>query len=222
MNAFATELLLWVKGPGFTIAVIILMLGLSIRLMEIFGMKAPDKLVYSQSNRQSGSGVQTIFRRFLIPKGMLSRAPGIYLAGILFHIGYAVVFFLFEPHIALLNNLTGLNWQGLPNSVIDFVAVMTLFSMIVVLVCRMGRRAMRFLSDLEDYLVWLLTFLPLLTGFVAFRHVLLPYTWALALHLLSVELLMIAIPFTKLMHTVTAFSSRWYNGDIYSRKGVMS
>jgi nitrate reductase gamma subunit len=42
----------------------------------------------------------------------------------------------------------------------------------------------------------------------------------LALHILSVELLLIVIPFTKLMHLFTFALARWYNGAIAGRKGV--
>jgi len=44
----------------------------------------------------------------------------------------------------------------------------------------------------------------------------------LALHILSVELLMIAFPFTKLMHAVTFVFARYYNGAIQGRKGAQS
>jgi nitrate reductase gamma subunit len=44
----------------------------------------------------------------------------------------------------------------------------------------------------------------------------------LGLHILSVEALMIAFPFTKLMHTFTVFLSRWYNGAMSGRRGVES
>lgn len=79
----------------------------------------------------------------------------------------------------------------------------------------------RFLSGFEDYFTLALTFLPLFTGYLAFHHQLLPYTLMLALHILSVELLLVCMPFTKLTHFAALFLSRWYNGDIAARKGVV-
>ena len=98
--------------------------------------------------------------------------------------------------------------------------VVTLATMVVVLVDRINKPVKRFLSTFEDYFTWALTFLPLLTGYLAVKHLLLPYTTMLALHILSVELLLIAIPFTKLFHVITLFASRWYNGDVAGKKGV--
>jgi len=66
------------------------------------------------------------------------------------------------------------------------------------------------------------TFLPILTGWLAYHRIVNPYPLVLGLHILSVELLMVVLPFTKLMHTFTVFISRWYNGAIYGRRGVQS
>jgi len=42
----------------------------------------------------------------------------------------------------------------------------------------------------------------------------------LALHIMSVELLMIAFPFTKLSHAFTFLLARFYNGAVTGLKGV--
>jgi nitrate reductase gamma subunit len=46
------------------------------------------------------------------------------------------------------------------------------------------------------------------------------YQQMLIVHIATVELLLIAIPFTKLAHMFTTFSARWYNGAISGFKGV--
>ena len=96
----------------------------------------------------------------------------------------------------------------------------TLATMLLVLFDRINNPVKRFLSTFGDYLAWALTFLPLLTGFLAVKHLVLPYTTMLAIHILSVELLLVALPFTKLIHVFTLFASRWYNGDINGKRGV--
>jgi nitrate reductase gamma subunit len=55
---------------------------------------------------------------------------------------------------------------------------------------------------------------------MAIHHLLLPYTLMLAVHILSVELMLAALPFTKLSHAYTLFLARWYNGASSARKGV--
>jgi nitrate reductase gamma subunit len=92
--------------------------------------------------------------------------------------------------------------------------------MLLVLAERINNPVKRFLSTFGDYAAWTLTFLPVLTGYLATKHLLLPYTMMLSLHILSMELLLICLPFTKLMHAFTLWGSRWYNGDVNGRKGV--
>jgi len=93
-------------------------------------------------------------------------------------------------------------------------------ALVAMLIHRVQHPVMRFLSTFEDYLTWTLTLLPLLTGYLAYHRLINPYPLALGLHILSIELLLIAFPFTKLTHAVTAFIARWYNGAIFGRKGV--
>jgi hypothetical protein len=62
--------------------------------------------------------------------------------------------------------------------------------------------------------------MPLVTGYMAFHRIGLDYTLMLALHILSVELLMIMLPVTKLTHAVTFAMARYYNGSNAGRKGV--
>jgi len=81
---------------------------------------------------------------------------------------------------------------------------------------------MRYLSRFQDYLVWLVTILPLVTGYLAFHRIALTPQHLIGLHIASVELLMVVFPFTKLMHAFTLFIARYYNGAIAGYKGVNS
>ncbi len=213
------QFLTWVRGPGLNIAIGIFILGVLWRLIEIYSLGRKKDLA-TPRHRSGASGLSTVWRRSLPPPGMLKRSPVSYIGGYVFHIGLAITVFLFAPHIKLVEGLIGLSWPALPSPVVDAVTVVTLATMVVVLVDRINKPVKRFLSTFEDYFTWALTFLPLLTGYLAVKHLLLPYTTLLALHILSVELLLIAIPFTKLFHVITLFASRWYNGDVAGKKGV--
>ena len=211
--------LTWVRGPGLNIAVGIFVLGVIWRLIEIYGLGRTQDLA-APRHRAGASGWHTIYRRSLPAQGLMQRSPISYVGGYIFHVGLAIVVFLFAPHIKLIQGLTGLSWPGLPSQVVDGVTVITLAAMLVMLFDRINRPVKRFLSTFEDYFTWALTFLPVLTGYLAVKHLLLPYTNMLAVHILSVELLLIALPFTKLFHAFTLFGSRWYNGAMNGRRGV--
>lgn len=213
------ELLNWVRGPGLNISVAIFVLGVLWRLFEIYSLGRKKDL--SAPRQAAGaSGLHTVVRRSAAPPGMLKRSPISYIGGYTFHIGLAIVVFLFAPHIVLIDNLIGLSWPALPSQLVDLAAVVTMAAMVLVLVDRINKPVKRFLSTFEDYFTWAVTFLPVLTGYLAVQHLLLPYTTMLALHILSVELLLVILPFTKLFHAFTVFGSRWYNGQLNAHKGV--
>ncbi len=213
------QFLTWVRGPGLDIAVGIFLLGVLWRLIEIYSL-GRKKDLSAPRHVAGASGWHTLFRRSVPPAGMIKRSPVSYIGGYTFHIGLAIVVFFFAPHIKLIESLTGLSWPALPSQFVDFVAVVTMAAMVVVLADRINKPVKRYLSTFGDWFTWTVTFLPVLTGWMAVQHLLLPYTTMLALHILSVEVLLVVLPFTKLFHAFTVFGSRWYNGAVNGHKGV--
>ena len=66
------------------------------------------------------------------------------------------------------------------------------------------KKVRRALTKFDDWVVLVLSVLPLITGYVAVNRVFgVDATLWMGIHILSAELLMIAFPFTKLMHAVT-------------------
>lgn len=213
------QFLTWVRGPGLDIAVGIFLLGVFWRLLEIYSL-GRKKDLSAPRHAAGASGWHTIFRRSVPPPGMVKRSPVSYIGGYVFHIGLAIVVFFFAPHIKLIESLIGVSWPALPSQFVDFVAVVTMAAMVVVLVDRINKPVKRYLSTFGDWFTWTVTFLPVLTGWMAVQHLLLPYTTMLALHILSVEVLLVVLPFTKLFHAFTVFGSRWFNGTVNGHKGV--
>ena len=215
------EFLLWVRGPGLVIAVAVSVLGWLLRLVEIYGTGRKGD-VAPPRDPTPGSGWRTVLSRSVPTRGMRKHSPVSLVGGYIFHLGLFITFFLSIPHIEFIRGIFGFGWPGLPSPLVDFVAVITWITLLVVLVSRLTDRVKRFLSDWADYWAWLVTFLPVLTGWMAYHHVLLSYTTMLAIHILAVEVLLISLPFGKLSHLATLWVSRWYNGDSFARKGVAS
>jgi nitrate reductase gamma subunit len=217
-----TELLLWVRGPALQIATVIFLLGIVVRIAEILMLGRKKNLAEARGSAVAG-GLRTIFSRSVPDRGTLQRSTFNVVAGYLFHIGFFVVLFLFAPHILLFDDVMGVSWPSLPTPVIDATAVVTMIALLAVLVHRLLDPVMRFLSRFQDYLVWLVTILPVVTGYLAFHRVgVAPPPILMVVHILSVELLMVVFPFTKLMHAFTLFMARFYNGAIAGYKGVNS
>jgi len=216
-----TELLTWVRGPGFQIATIIFVLGIMLRLFEILMLGRKANLAEAKGSEMS-SGLRTVFSRTLPDASTFKRSAFTVTAGYIFHIGLFVVIFLYAPHILLFKDIIGFGWPALPSTVIDATAVVTIITLVIVLVHRLRDPVKRFLSNFDDYLGWFVTILPLVTGYIAFHRIGMSAPSLIAIHILSVELLMVVFPFTKLMHMFTLILARWYNGAISGYRGVQS
>jgi len=216
-----TEFLLWVRGPAFQVATIIFLLGVVVRILEILVLGRKPNLAEARGSAVAG-GLRAIISRSFAERATLQRTAFTEVTGWIFHIGIFVILLLFAPHILLFEEVFGVSWPALPTTVIDATTIVTIIALLAVLIHRIANPVMRFLSRFQDYLVWLVTILPLVTGYMAFHRVGLTPTMLIALHILSVELLMVTFPFTKLMHAFTLFMSRYYNGAIAGYKGVKS
>ena len=215
------EMLTWARGPGLALALGLCSFGVVLRWIEILALGRKADLAPARPI-SPGSGWHTLLSRSLPPPGMLRRAPLTYLGSYVFHIGMAIAVFFFMPHIELIRGLFGLSWSGLPNSLIDVATIAAILAMVALLVGRFADPVKRLLSGMGDWLAWTLTFTPLATGYAAYHHWFANYTLTLAVHVLSIELLLVLLPFSKLFHVFSLFLARWYNGEIAGRKGVAS
>lgn len=217
MNEF--ELLNWARGPALKWSLAIFAVGVMVRLTEMWMLGRKADLSEARGSSLLG-GWRTVFTRSVPIPGVMKSAGLVIGAGYIFHIGFFIALFLYIPHIHLFRDVLGFGWPGLPSPWIGFVTILSIAALIALLVHRLVHPVRRFLSRFQDYLAWTVTFLPLATGYLATHSPVGSYTLTLAAHILSVELLLVVFPFTKLMHTFTFAVSRWYNGAIAGRKGV--
>jgi len=221
MNNPYFDLLMWARETGFNIALIIFAGGIVLRLTEILVLGRKKDFAPAKANGFS-QGIKTIFTRSVPRKGVVKFAPVTYLGGYVFHIGFFIAFFFFAPHIAIFTDMLGLWWPSVGRVIIESSTALAVLALFALLYTRLTDPVRRALTTFDDYLVLLLSLLPLVTGYIAVNKLIGDPTLMLALHILSVELLMIAFPFTKLMHAVSFVFARYYNGAIQGRKGAES
>ena len=217
----ANELLIWARGPGFDIALTIFVVGMLLRLLEVLALGKKPDLSAPRGSGPEGA-IRTVISRTLPRKSVFDKEPLRIINGYVLHIGFFIVLFLYAPHVAFFESFRGFGWPALPSGIVDAISAITILSLIAALVFRMNNKVMRFLSTPGDYIAWTVTLLPVLTGYLAYNHLLLPYTLMLALHILTVELLLVVAPFTKLTHMFSFAMARWYQGYQAGRRGVES
>lgn len=222
------DLLDWARGPLLAAALLVFLLGCAWRLAAL---RRVPPAVSAGSPRQAygpGDALRAALSRFAVRSWLPGSATLATFNPYLFHVGLAVVFFGYAPHIAFMRRLTGLSWPALPDPWMYLAAAVTIVSLLLALLFRLTDPVLRRISGMDDHVTWAITLLPLLTGMALVgepssqllaREAVL-YRAPLAVHLLSVELLLVWFPFGKLMHAFLAFPARMHLATFLGRRGV--
>ncbi|AGW12621.1 sulfate respiration complex protein HmcE [Megalodesulfovibrio gigas] len=146
---------------------------------------------------------------FIIPFGSHTwRAkPAMTIATFFFH--FAIVGIpLFAPaHTTLMDQWLWIAPLSLPQSVVDFLILMFFISAAFLILRRVALPEVRILTNWQDVMVLAITIAPFITGVLASTHTG-DYQFWLNMHIFCGEVMLIAIPFTKLSHFVLFFMSR--------------
>ncbi len=127
-----------------------------------------------------------------------------------FHIGMLAVPLFLAGHVALIRQGIGIAWPTLPAGAADTLTMAALVGLAVLLLYRLIDRAARFLSGPQDYLLLVLCIAAFLSGYLVAHPEAnpLPFGVIYLAHLLSAELILVLIPFSKLAHALLFASTR--------------
>jgi nitrate reductase gamma subunit len=223
------ELLDFARGPALWTSVAICVLGVAWRLWGIFRRPVKPDWSEPRSAATTAGALRMIVRRMWHHETFRRRTFLSSFNAYAYHVGLAIVFFGFLPHIAFIQRLTGLSWPAVPGWLF-IVAVGAVFvGLGWVLIARLTNPVLKLLSNFDDYFSWFVTLLPMITGMAVISLSLdQPYParplnpLPVAIHLLSLELLLVWLPFGKLSHAFLVFLSRGYTGAAFARKGAES
>jgi nitrate reductase gamma subunit len=216
------ELLEFARGPALTFAITVFIAGVVFRIVSLFLMwRTRDSSEGSRNEKPViWAAVHEVLRRMWPQQVYKQSTLFVTINGYVFHVGLALIVFFLLPHILFFKDLIGLSWPHLPNNVIYAISIVTAVSLIAALVMRFSNPPQRLISTFDDWFSWLVTFLPVLTGIIATSHLGARYETLLALHILSVALFLIYLPFGKLMHWFLVFVTRSQTGAHLSHRGA--
>ena len=214
------ELLNFARGPALQWSLAVFAFGITWRLIGVAVLNWPKDLSEPRSNKTLIGALRMMAMRSWPHKEFLPKTWYSEVMGYTFHIGFFAVFLLYVPHIIFIEALTGLSWPGLPERIIYFLSIITLFALIAVLIRRLKHPVLRMLSNFDDYMSWLMTISPIMTGLLVTSHAGLGYETLLAIHILNIDLLLLWFPFSNLMHAFFIWSCRGVTGAAFARKGI--
>ena len=201
-------------GPLLWISVVLFVSGLIYRLVRLFRLterKAVEFCPVTKPKDEPAATVSAEERKFdkiaRFQNSVLGKHPTMVIASFVFHLCLFATPLFLMAHNLMLRNALGVRLPNLPDGLADFMTLIVLGFAAFFLVRRIAIPKVAAISEVSDYAVLLIAAAPYLTGFLA-RHQLLRYPAMLTVHILTGELMLIAIPFTKIGHMVFFFFSR--------------
>ncbi|MEI7644813.1 MAG: hypothetical protein WCJ55_11085 [Chloroflexales bacterium] len=225
------NMLAFARGPLFYTALLVFIAGMTYRLVSVLLLGWKRDRVPGKGSKLRGVAVSYAKGLGIFPfipwvKGTFSRNQVTYLAGGLFHLGLFVVIFLGTAHMLVWKSLLGFGWPTLMLPVIDWLSAVTIVAMVALFVNRLANPVLKLLSGPSEWLNLLVVFLPMITGYGLTHHRLLgifplPYENLFIGHMMSVNIMLIWIPFSRISHFMFYFFSRTYHGAQAGKRAVM-
>jgi nitrate reductase gamma subunit len=211
----------FLTGPMFWLSLGICLIGMLVRFVRYFkGLNwQMDRVAYKAYPFQGFKGALRSILKWLIPFGTYGwrRQPFMTIIFFGFHIGAVLVPLFLLAHNLFLEEKIGFSLITLSPLLADVLSWAVVVSALLLALRRIALPEVRILTTTYDYFILLISVAPFITGLIA-RYEIGSYAFWLTAHILCAEVLLIAIPFTKLSHIVLFFASRAQLGMDYGIK----
>lgn len=210
-----------VTGPLAWLAFGIFFIGVTVRaVLYIRGLDwQMDRVAYKPHRIHGLKGAVNSIISWLIPYGTRSWRfyPFFTVMVFVFHIGLLITPIFLEGHNILLKERFGFSLWSISQATADVLTIGMMAAAFFILLRRYALPEVRILTTWYDYTLLGIAVAPFLTGFLA-AHQIGNYQFWLITHILAGEIMLIAIPFTKLSHFILFFLSRAQLGMDYGIK----
>lgn len=201
-----------VSGPLVWVAFIIFIGGSIYRLVSMALLaKKKDPMVYAYMSPKFA--LRSIFH-WIIPFASVNsrKNPIMTIVTFLFHIGLIFVPIFLFAHIILFKESWNISWWFLPDGAADFMTLIVIAGCIFFAVRRITQPEVNFLTSPSDFVILSIIAAPFVTGFWTY-HQWAGHQWMAVLHILSGEIMLAVIPFTRLSHMLFFPFTRGYMGS---------
>jgi nitrate reductase gamma subunit len=141
------------------------------------------------------------------------RHPVLTIVTFAFHVCLVVAPLFLLAHVILWSeSWLGIRYASLPDGTVDIMTLIVIGSCIFFLVRRLTLPEVQFVTSASDYIILVIVAAPFVTGFIAY-HQWFDYQLFLILHIVAGEIMLVAIPFTRLSHMLFSPLTRAYMGS---------
>jgi len=199
------------------IAASVFFAGVGYRVFQMFRLTEKKERAYSPTSgvREDSPEERKLSLIIYLQNTLFGRHPVMASVSLVFHLCLVVVPIFTRAHNLLWRESWGIGFFSLPDGVIDVMTAVVLLGALFFFVRRLAVPRVRAISTLSDHLVLFIAAAPFLTGFIAYHQ------WAdsktiITLHILTGQLMLIAIPLTKVGHMVFFIFARTFFGSEFS------
>jgi nitrate reductase gamma subunit len=210
------EIYNFVSGPLAWLAFILFFGGCLYRLVRLF-MLVKEKEPFIFNYMSWKYSLRSIFH-WIIPFGTVNwrRHPVLTVVTFVFHIGLVIAPIFLLAHVILLDEALNLSWWALPDAWADVLTVVVIIGCLFFLVRRLTQPEVKFVTSASDFVILTIVAAPFITGFIAY-HQWIDYPVMMVLHVVAGEVLLVAIPFTRLSHMLLSPFTRAYMGSEFGK-----
>jgi len=211
-------------GPMLALSLVVFIAGVAYRVYQFFSISEarpkpeanlPKDLARTVADREKDeylridSAADILLKwKLRLKRTILGRAPGMSSVTIVFHTMLFLLPVVTVGHSILLDSYFGISLPTLSETTVDTLTLVFIIVIFFYLFRRIFVAKVRSVSTWRDYLALFATGAPFVTGYMAFHHWF-DYKTVLYIHIICGELMLIAIPFTKLVHMPFFILSRF-------------
>jgi len=210
------EIYNFVSGPLAWLAFILFFGGCLYRLVRLF-MLVKEKEPFIFTYMSWKYSLRSIFH-WIIPFGTVNwrRHRVLTVVTFAFHISLVIVPIFLLSHVILLDEALNLSWWTLPDTWSDVLTVVVIIGCVFFLVRRLTQPEVKFVTSGSDFVILAVVAAPFITGFIAY-HQWIDYPVMMVLHVVAGEVMLVAIPFTRLSHMLFSPFTRAYMGSEFGK-----
>lgn len=202
----------FVTGPLAWVAFIIFIVGSLYRLINmIILVNKKEKMIFAYMSWKYS--LRSILH-WITPFATVSmkKHPAMTIVSFAFHICLIITPIFLLSHIILWDESWNISWWSLPDNIADIMTFIVIAACIFFLVRRLKLPEVQYVTSASDYVLLAIVAAPFITGFLAY-HQWFGYKFILILHIISGEIMLAAIPFTRLSHMLFSAFTRAYMGS---------
>ena len=206
------DLYTFITGPLAWAAFLLFICGSLYRLIRMIVLvNKKEKFLFSYMSWKYG--LRSILH-WITPFGAenMRRHPYLTIVTFAFHLCLIITPIFLLSHVVLWDEAWNLSWWSFPDGVADFMTVIVILSCVFFLIRRLVSPEVQYVTYISDYIILAIVAAPFITGFMAY-HQWFGYDFFMVLHVLSGEVMLAAIPFTRLSHMIYSPFTRAYMGS---------